>query len=165
MDWLPTLTQSLLTRIRNTPNFAVTLAGYTGCRPEQILVGNGCTELISLFIQINHPKKALIVSPTYSEYEREVRLNGGEVLYYALKEETEFQLDVEDFCNALAAEQADLCVICNPNNPTSTASSPEEMRRILARCQELGIFVMIDETYAEFAPDNESISSVGLLEG
>lgn len=83
---------------------------------------------VSLFIQINHPKKALIVSPTYSEYEREVRLNGGEVLYYALKEETEFQLDVEDFCNALAAEQADLCVICNPNNPTSTASSPEEMR-------------------------------------
>ena len=61
------------------------ISGYTGCRPEQILVGNGCTELISLFIQINHPKKALIVSPTYSEYEREVRLNGGEVLYYALK--------------------------------------------------------------------------------
>ena len=138
------------------------IAGYTGCRPEQILVGNGCTELISLFIQINHPKKALIVSPTYSEYEREVRLNGGEVLYYALKEENEFQLDVEDFCNALAAEQADLCVICNPNNPTSTASSPEEMRRILARCQELGIFVMIDETYVEFVPDVKAVSAVSL---
>lgn len=140
------------------------IAGYTGCRPEQILVGNGCTELISLFIQIRHPKKALIVSPTYSEYEREVRLNGGEVLYYALKEENEFQLDIEDFCSALAAEQADLCVICNPNNPTSTASSPEEMRRILTRCQKLGIFVMVDETYAEFAPAGESISSVGLLD-
>ncbi len=71
---------------------------------------------------------------------------------------------MEDFCNALAAEQADLCVICNPNNPTSTASTPEEMRRILATARNLGIFVKIDETYAEFAPDNESISSVGLLE-
>lgn len=37
------------------------------------------------------------------------------------------------------------------------------MRKILSRCRELGIFVMIDETYAEFAPVSTSISSVGLL--
>lgn len=139
------------------------ISDYTGCRPEEVLVGNGCTELISLFIQINHPKKALIVSPTYSEYEREVRLNGGEVDYYALQESNDFQLDVEDFCNTLEREGADLCVICNPNNPTSTATAPSEMRKILSRCRELGIFVMIDETYAEFAPASTSISSVGLL--
>lgn len=84
------------------------ISDYTGCRPEEVLVGNGCTELISLFIQINHPKKALIVSPTYSEYEREVRLNGGEVDYYALQESNDFQLDVKDFCNTLEREGADL---------------------------------------------------------
>ena len=65
------------------------IASYAGCKPEQILVGNGCTELISLFIGIHHPKKALVVSPTYSEYERELRLVGSEVNYYALKEELE----------------------------------------------------------------------------
>ena len=43
------------------------IAAYAGCRPEEILVGNGCTELISLFIQIHPPGKAFIVSPTYSE--------------------------------------------------------------------------------------------------
>ena len=62
------------------------IASYAGCKPEQVLVGNGCTELISLFIGIHHPKKALVVSPTYSEYERELRLVGSEVNYYALKE-------------------------------------------------------------------------------
>lgn len=46
------------------------LSAYTGASPDHIIVGNGSTELISLFIQITHPKKALILGPTYSEYER-----------------------------------------------------------------------------------------------
>lgn len=138
------------------------IAGYTGCKPEQVLVGNGCTELISLFIQIHHPQKALIVSPTYSEYEREVILAGGSVRHYALKESLDFRMDIEDFCHELK-DELDLCIICNPNNPTSTAIEPDDMRRILACCQEHNIFAMIDETYAEFAPDETSISSVGLL--
>ena len=138
------------------------IAGYAGCRPEQILVGNGCTELISLFIQIHSPKKAMIVTPTYSEYEREVILAGGSVRYYALKETSDFELDIEDFCGKLT-DELDLCIICNPNNPTSTAIFPDQMRQILACCKEHNIFAMIDETYAEFAPDDVSISSVELL--
>ena len=139
------------------------IATYAGCRPEEILVGNGCTELISLFIQIHQPKKALIVSPTYSEYEREVGLCGGTVQYYALQEARDFQLDTEDFCRELSEQKPDICVICNPNNPTSTAVLPQDMRRILDSCRELGIFVMIDETYAEFAPEKAGVSSTELL--
>ncbi len=139
------------------------IAAYTGCRAEQILVGNGCTELISLFVQIRNPKKALIVSPTYSEYEREIRLHGGEVVYYALREEDDFQLNVEDFTRTLE-DGYDLCVICNPNNPTSTATEPEDMRRVLSRCRDLSVFVMIDETYAEFAPEEGGVSCVDLLD-
>ncbi|MCD8250139.1 MAG: aminotransferase class I/II-fold pyridoxal phosphate-dependent enzyme [Lachnospiraceae bacterium] len=138
------------------------IAAYTGCQPEQILVGNGCTELISLFVQIRKPKKALIVSPTYSEYECEIHLNGGEVVYYALQEKEDFQLNVNDFTQTLS-EGYDLCVICNPNNPTSTATEQEDMRQVLSCCNELGVFVMIDETYAEFAPEKGGVSCVGLL--
>jgi threonine-phosphate decarboxylase len=138
------------------------IAAYAGCEASQILVGNGCTELISLFIQIRHPKKALVVTPTYSEYEREIGLAGGEILHHALQEAHDFQLDIEGFCQELT-DDLDLCVICNPNNPTSTAITPEEMRIILDCCKQHQIFVMIDETYAEFAPDDTSVSSVGLL--
>lgn len=138
------------------------IAAYAGCLPEQILVGNGCTELISLFIQVTRPKEALIVSPTYSEYEREVRLSGGQVRYYALKEEQDFHLNPEDFCKALH-EETKLCIICNPNNPTSTASTPEEMAGILSFCRERKILVVVDETYAEFAPEGFSVSCAKLL--
>lgn len=139
------------------------IAGYARCRPEQVLPGNGCTELISLFIRALKPKNALIVTPTYSEYEREILLWDGHVTHYGLKESSDFQLETEDFCAALT-DETDLCVICNPNNPTSTASTPEEMRKILSCCRTHGIFVLIDETYAEFAPDQTGVSCVGLLD-
>ena len=57
------------------------IAEYAGTDHENIIMGNGSTELISLFIQIQRPQKALIIGPTYSEYEREVSLGGGACLY------------------------------------------------------------------------------------
>jgi threonine-phosphate decarboxylase len=137
------------------------IASYAGCDYSQIIVGNGSTELISLFIQIKHPKKALIIGPTYSEYEREISLGGGTSLYYPLKEEEDFNINVEDFLTNLN-EGIDLLVICNPNNPTSTSITASQMRLILDRCKQHDIFVMIDETYVEFADNMEEINSVPL---
>lgn len=137
------------------------IADYAYTQPEHVIVGNGSTELISLFIQTHHPKKAMILGPTYSEYEREITLGGGSTLYYPLKEENNFSMDADDFCHSLS-DQLDLLVLCNPNNPTSTAISCGQMRRILDTCLQYGIFVMIDETYVEFAPDVSQITAVPL---
>lgn len=137
------------------------IAEYTGAQLEHIIVGNGSTELISLFIQTQHPKKALILGPTYSEYEREISLGGGSSIYYPLEEENDFQLDVKAFCSVLN-DNIDLLVLCNPNNPTSTAISRKDMRRILDTALRHGIFVMVDETYVEFADNEKDISSVKL---
>ena len=137
------------------------IATYAGTQPENIIVGNGSTELISLFIQTKHPKKALVLGPTYSEYEREIALGGGTTLYYPLKEENEFHMDVEDFCSHLS-DQLELLVLCNPNNPTSTAITCSQMRRILDACLQYGIFVMVDETYVEFAPEEKDVTSIPL---
>lgn len=137
------------------------IASYIGSRPEHIIVGNGATELISLFIQTLRPKKALIPAPTYSEYEREIALGGGAVLYYPLRERDEFRLEIEGFCGALN-DSIDLLVLCNPNNPTSSAISRSGLRRILDACRKHRIFVMVDETYVEFAPDEAAITAVPL---
>lgn len=137
------------------------ISTYTGAQTENIIVGNGSTELISLFIQVNHPKKALILGPTYSEYERDINLGGGSCMYYPLKENQNFAPDVDELCRQLH-DGLDLLVICNPNNPTSTAITNAQMRRILDACLQFGIFVMVDETYVEFAPDEAQITSVKL---
>lgn len=137
------------------------IAAYCQTEYENIIVGNGSTELISLFIQVRAPKKAYIIGPTYSEYERSVTLDGGTALYYPLKEKDDFQLDVDDFITHLN-ESIDLVIICNPNNPTSTAICRKDMRRILDTCKEYDIFVMVDETYVEFAENYNDISAVPL---
>lgn len=137
------------------------ISEYVDTNMEDIIVGNGSTELISLFIQIKNPKKALIIGPTYSEYEREVSLGGGSSLYYKLEEDNDFQIDI----NALEKElttDVDLLIICNPNNPTSSAISITDMQKILDICKDKGIFVMVDETYVEFTEDIKNISSVPL---
>lgn len=137
------------------------ISQYVGSDISHIIVGNGSTELISLFIQIEHPKKAMVIGPTYSEYEREISLGGGTTLYYPLREKDDFRLNVEDFTSHLN-ENIDLLVICNPNNPTSSAITRKDMRRILDVCKQYGIFVMVDETYVEFAENMEEITAVPL---
>ncbi len=137
------------------------IADYVKAEPGDIIVGNGSTELISLFIQIRHPKKALIVGPTYSEYEREVALGGGLTLYYRLEEENQFLLDIASLEKEMTSD-VELLVICNPNNPTSSAITRSDMRKILDICKRKGIFVMVDETYVEFAEDILKITSVPL---
>lgn len=134
---------------------------YTGAQFENIIVGNGSTELISLFIQTAQPHKALILGPTYSEYEREIALQGGQTLYYPLKEEDDFQMDVKDFCSQLN-DSLDLLVLCNPNNPTSTAIVRKDMRKILDKALQHGISVMVDETYEEFTDESSKISAIPL---
>ena len=126
-------------------------------------MGNGSTELISLVIQIKKPSKALIVGPTYSEYEHEVARGGGRSHYFRLREKDNFKLDIEGLENALTSD-IDLLVICNPNNPTSSQIDRSSMRRILDACKEKGIFVMVDETYVEFSEDTSKITSIPLTE-
>ena len=98
------------------------IAGYVGADMKNILVGNGSTELIALIIQIERPKKAMILGPTYSEYEREVKLGGGTTIYYPLRETNDFKIEPDDFISKLN-ESIDMLIICNPNNPTSTCIS------------------------------------------
>ncbi len=142
-------------------NLRKCMANYVGTEPENIIVGNGSTELISLFIQIEHPRKALILGPTYSEYEREVALGGGTTLYYPLKEENSFRLDTDHFTSKLD-DSLNLLILCNPNNPTSSCISLDDMRKILDVCKEHDIYVMVDETYIEFVDDVAHTSAVPL---
>lgn len=139
------------------------IAKYVHTSMENIIVGNGSTELISLFIQIKKPKKALMLGPTYSEYEREVALGGGRSHYYNLDETKDFALDMEELRRELQTG-VDLFVICNPNNPTSSVITQSEMRHLLDICKQRDIMVLVDETYVEFTEHMDSITSVPLAE-
>lgn len=145
-----------------------TIAGYIGSRAENIVVGNGSTELISLAVRVLDPKKALLPEPTYSEYEREITLAGGELVRCEIKKENGFRVNIGELETELT-EDFDLLILCNPNNPTSQAIMPEDMRRLLESCRKKNVFVMVDETYVEFVPSKglrpgDGVTSVPLTE-
>ncbi len=146
---------------RNYVSLRDAIGNYCKVDREYIVVGNGSTELISLLIRHLCPQKALLLGPTYSEYERELALCGGEMVYYDLTPDNEFLVDLDDLLHKLD-DTIDLLILCNPNNPTSTAIKAETMEHILTHCRQHDIFVMVDETYIEFAPDISAFTSVPL---
>lgn len=138
---------------------------YNGVPGDRVIVGNGSTELISLFIKsragrAGGRKKAVILAPSYSEYGRIVNQTGLERVDFPLREEDGFALDLPALLARLD-ESVSLFIACNPNNPTGTALRHGQMERILAHCDRAGIAVMVDETYAEFA-DATDVSTAPL---
>lgn len=137
------------------------IAKYCQCDYNDVVVGNGCTELISLFIQVTSPKQTLLIVPTYSEYERDLKLNGSKVCYFNLEENDDFRINTDNFLKNITPE-TDLIIICNPNNPTAGIIFPDELRTILTHCKNTNTYVMIDETYIEFSTNVDEISAISL---
>lgn len=140
------------------------IADYCNTSPEYVCVGNGSTELIALFIKALAPKRALVIAPTYSEYEHELENNNSQTDYFILRPEDDFVLNVEGLKQALGQNSYDMLMICNPNNPTSGTISQSDLAEIIKHCHDNDVFVLIDETYAEFVSDAPGTIAIPLTE-
>lgn len=137
------------------------IASYTGAEAESILVGNGSTELISTYIKTLSPKESIIISPAYSEYQRELEIAGSSITLFPLKEEEGFVLDLKAL-KELVTDKTGLVVLCNPNNPTGSYVTEEKLRELLTCLRTHGAYLMVDETYIEFADDVKTVSAMPL---
>ncbi|MBQ5709129.1 MAG: aminotransferase class I/II-fold pyridoxal phosphate-dependent enzyme, partial [Anaerotignum sp.] len=80
------------------------IGAYTGADAAHIVCGNGSTELIATFIQTINAEKSVIMGPAYSEYEREITLNGGKFEYFPLREGEDFRLNLPALLEALTPD-------------------------------------------------------------
>lgn len=136
------------------------ISQYCHCKKENIIVGSGATELISSFINVINPKKALLLSPSYSEYESELEKINCEITKFFSKEEDNFKIDVNKLIDSINSSKFDLVIICNPNNPTGFAFSKDEISLLLKNTSSI---FMVDETYVEFT-EPEIYSSTPLVD-
>ena len=150
------------------------LANLNKVNLSDIILGNGATEIIFLFMKVINPKKILIVSPTFGEYERAVKATGIsvdtvdlscsngnnknvenkkiEIEYFELKESDDFKLNIENLKNELE-NKYDLLIICNPNNPTGKFLKLAQTEEILKECNKYDTKLFIDEAFIEFLAD------------
>lgn len=138
------------------------ISNYTDIPTNHLILGNGVSDLITVFIKQLAPRNVLILGPTYSEYEKEVRQNGGQVTYYGLQKENDFQFELSDFLDQLTNDYS-LVIFCNPNNPTSTAITTEQLTAICQWTAKHHQHLLVDETYIEFVESIADISAISLI--
>ena len=133
------------------------IAAEYGCNAEDIVCGNGASELIYASVLAFAPKKALLIAPCFSEYERALESVGCEIEYFYLSEDSGFELN-EDILNYLTSD-IDMFIFGSPNNPTGRLVSDRIMKLIAEKCSENGIAVMADQCFIEFAQNWKEYSA------
>lgn len=132
------------------------IGDYTKTSFNNIVVGNGATELISILIKIINPKNSLIILPTYSEYEKELNKINANIEYYDIfveNKNSDFKLDINNLIKKIKPN-IDLLIFCNPNNPTGFLTKSLEVKKLLEHCKKTNTKMLLDETYVEFSVEN-----------
>lgn len=123
---------------------------------EQIICGNGAADLIFSLVLAKRPRKALLLAPTFYEYEQALQNVECEIEKYYLKESNGFQVQ-EDFLSHLTPE-TDMVFFCNPNNPTGVLTEPEFLEQVLSRCECCDTLLVMDECFNDFLEDPKHYS-------
>lgn len=136
-----------------------------GVEPAQLVATTGGSEalLFAFFATAAEGDEALTVEPYYTNYNSFATLAGVRLVTLRTRGEDGFHLPPRDVFEAAITERTRLILLCNPNNPTGTVYTPEELRRVAELCRERGLFLLVDEVYREFVYDGrETISALAL---
>ncbi len=129
-----------------------------GVLPEQILVGNGSSELLIAVVQALKPEKTVIPVPSFYGYERAALAADGEIRYIPMSKKHHFGIEDEEDLRRLTrmlTSDVSLLFLANPNNPTGRCIPPVLLEALLTHCLENEITVVLDECFLEFVEDGQ----------
>lgn len=122
--------------------------------PSYFLCGNGAADLIYRFAFAIKPKQALLLAPTFSEYQESLDCVSCEITYHYLKKDEQFQLN--DSILDRLTDEIDVFYLCQPNNPTGILTDGKLMEKILRKTKECGIWLVVDQCFLDFCPEYEA---------
>lgn len=136
------------------------LSAELGVAPTQLLMGNGSDDVNKILGEtlLNPDDEVIISQPTFSQYEFVALLMGAKPV---MVKGRELGQDLEAMKAAITT-RTKLIFICNPNNPTGTYVSGEQLRQFVAAVPR-EIAVVIDEAYADFAVAPDFVSGLTLV--
>lgn len=138
--------------------------GIQGVTMDDIIIGNGVSELIVMAMQglINNNDEVLIPAPDYPLWTAAVRLAGGNPVHYLCDEQQDWQPDLDDIRSKITARTRAL-VIINPNNPTGANYSREMLDSLLQVARDNDLVVFADEIYDKILYDEEKHISIASI--
>ncbi|KKI90317.1 hypothetical protein WQ54_20325 [Bacillus sp. SA1-12] len=126
------------------------VAAHAGVHRDEVLLTNGGSEAIFLVTQLFSGKKALIIEPTFSEYERACQVYQLSVSHVSLRLDHDFSFPLEKVLSNL--EEVDVVFLCRPNNPTGTVVTIEDVKALLEKGLECQTTIIVDEAFIHFLP-------------
>ncbi len=134
---------------------------------SDIIVTTGGSEAVMLgFLSTLNPGDEIIIpEPAYANYVAFAKIAGAKIVGVPSKIENGFALPpIEEFEKRITPHTKAI-LICNPNNPTGTVYTPEELQQIRDIVSRHDLFLFSDEVYREFCYSDSPVVSALQLEG
>ncbi len=137
------------------------LSAKFGFRPEQIILGNGSTEITELVCEafLNPGEKAITAWPAFFKYRIAIWIMDGIPVEIPLKNWTH---DLESMYNAID-EKTRLIFIADPNNPTGTLLDKDRLEEFIRTIPE-HIIIILDQAYYEYVPEDQRLDVKKLID-
>jgi len=154
-----------------TPEFLRSLQRYyerrlgVRLRNGEILATTGGSEAILFaFLACANPgDDVLIVEPFYANYRTFATMSGLNMVPVKTRGRDGFHLPPREVWERALTPRTRVVILCNPNNPTGTVYSREELETVASFCRDHGLFLISDEVYREFVYDGRrAISALEL---
>jgi len=135
------------------------IAKWVGLKTENIYISSGSDAAIkSVFEVFVEPHdKVLLLSPTYAMFYIYARIFQAELVEIHYRRGLE--LSTAEIIKAINDQKPKLACIANPNSPTGTIISKEELKNIIETAAKNNCVVLLDEAYCIFSP----VSSIDLI--
>jgi histidinol-phosphate aminotransferase len=136
------------------------IARRHGLSSDHVILGNGSNDLIELMVRafLRPGEEAVIPHPSFVVYPMIVQAVGGIRVVVTLKDQ---RLDLEAMARAITP-MTKMVFIANPNNPTATIVTADEVEHFMARVPDK-VIVVFDEAYVEFAQGPDFPDSLAYL--
>ncbi len=138
--------------------------GVEGITPDDIFIGNGVSELVTMALTafLNYGDEILIPAPDYSLWTNSVHIAGATPVHYVCDEKNLWYPDINDIRSKITSKTKAI-VIINPNNPTGAVYPKELLLQIVQVAREHQLTVFSDEIYDRLVMDGHSFVSTASL--
>jgi len=134
-------------------HFVESLAAYANVASNRLMISNGSDHAIEVLFKaiVSRGDCVLTLSPTFPFYRIQIALSRAEAIHIPLALRSETPQIVDAIVQQLTQSNIKLLVLCNPNSPTGTMLTLEQITHIVEVAKQNNSWVYIDEAYYEFS--------------
>jgi len=141
----------------NAVDLRKSLADYLNIKPQNIIAGNGSSEMIELIIKTFVDKEEYILSPIPSFAMYEVFSTIYSANFIGINSQFDFNYDIDEIIRRCNEKNPKIVFLCNPNNPTGLITSRKEIIKVLENSNSI---VVVDEAYVEFSDEKSMVELI-----